>query len=43
MADADVERVADLALAAPYANPRPVTREGVVALLERAWAGDPPS
>jgi maleylacetate reductase len=43
MAEADVERVADLALAAPYANPRPVTREGVVALLERAWAGDPPS
>jgi maleylacetate reductase len=43
MGEADVERVAELALAEPYANPRPVTRDGVEALLRRAWAGDPPS
>jgi maleylacetate reductase len=42
MAEADVDRVADLALASPYANPRPVTRDAVVALLGRAWAGEPP-
>ncbi len=27
----------------PYANPRPVTRDGVAAVLRAAWAGDPPS
>jgi maleylacetate reductase len=42
MREGDVERIADLAVAQPYANPRPVTREGVVALLRAAWAGEPP-
>ncbi|SDC80793.1 maleylacetate reductase [Geodermatophilus telluris] len=39
----DVDRVAGLAVAAPYPNPRPVTRAGVTALLRAAWAGEPPA
>ncbi len=39
----DVPRIADLAAANPYANPRPVTREGVEGLLRAAWAGNPPA
>jgi maleylacetate reductase len=42
MAEADIPRIAEQAVAAPYANPRPVTVEGVAALLEDAWAGRPP-
>ncbi|WP_206340397.1 maleylacetate reductase [Blastococcus litoris] len=42
MAEADIPRIAELAVASPYANPRPVTREGVEALLRAAWAGVPP-
>ncbi len=43
MAGDDVDRIADLAVANPYANPRPVTRDGVAALLRAAWAGEPPA
>ena len=43
MAEADVDVVADQVLASPYANPRPVTRDGVTALLHRARAGEPPT
>ena len=42
MEEADIPRTAELAVANPYANPRPVTREGVTALLEAAWSGRPP-
>ncbi len=42
MAEADIERVADVAVANPYANPRPVTREDVIRLLTAAWNGDRP-
>jgi len=43
MAKDDITRIADLAAAAnPYANPRPVTREGIEALLRAAWAGEQP-
>jgi maleylacetate reductase len=42
MAEEDIPRIADLAVANPYANPRPVTRDGVEALLRAAWAGRPP-
>jgi maleylacetate reductase len=42
MAEDDVPRIAELAVASPYANPRPVTREGVEALLHAAWVGEPP-
>jgi maleylacetate reductase len=30
------------AVASPYANPRPVIREAVEALLRAAWTGEPP-
>jgi maleylacetate reductase len=43
MQEADIPRIADLAVANPYANPRPVTRDGVEALLRAAWAGDAPT
>ncbi len=36
-------RIAELAVANPYANPRPVTRDGVEALLWAAWTGAPPT
>jgi maleylacetate reductase len=39
MAEGDIERVVDLAVASPYANPRPVDAGDVDALLRAAWAG----
>jgi maleylacetate reductase len=42
MAEADIPRIVEQTVANPYANPRPVTPEGVIALLEDAWAGRPP-
>jgi maleylacetate reductase len=43
MQEEDIPRIAELAVANPYANPRPVTRDGVEALLRAAWAGDAPT
>ena len=40
---ADIDRVADLAVANPYWNPRPVTREGMRALLADAFEGKRPA
>lgn len=40
--EADLDRAADLAVRAPYWNPRPVEREAVRALLQRAWEGTRP-
>jgi maleylacetate reductase len=42
MRHADLDRGADLAAAAPYPNPRPVTRADVRALLEDAFYGRRP-
>ena len=42
MQEDDIPRIAELAVANPYANPRPVTRDGVASLLRAAWAGEPP-
>ena len=39
----DMARVADLAVKNPYANPREVTRDGILALLMAAWAGTRPA
>ena len=39
----DIPRIAELAVANPYANPRPVTRSGVEALLLAAWNGHAPT
>ena len=43
LAEADLERAADLAVQNPYWNPHTTDRESIHALLKRAWAGDPPS
>ncbi|MER5753460.1 iron-containing alcohol dehydrogenase [Streptomyces sp. NPDC002088] len=43
MAEGDINRVVELALAHPYANPREVTAEGLTRLLRAAWAGEPPA
>ena len=39
----DLDRAANLATTNPYFNPRPVTREGVRALLDDAWHGRRPA
>jgi maleylacetate reductase len=39
MAEGDIRRVVDLAVASPYANPRPVDAGDVEALLRAAWGG----
>ena len=39
----DLDRAADLAVENPYYNPRPITREGIRALLEDAFRGRPPA
>jgi maleylacetate reductase len=43
LAEADLDRAADIATRAPYPNPRPLTREGIRTLLHDAWAGLPPA
>lgn len=42
MPEAGIERAADLALANPYWNPRPLEREALRTCIAAAWAGDPP-
>jgi len=41
--EADLEKVADMALAAPYWSPRPLDHDGVRVLLHAAWAGKRPA
>ena len=43
MKASDLDRAADLAVENPYYNPRPVTYEGIRALLEEAFHGRPPA
>ena len=43
MPEAGIERAADLAVANPYRNPRPIERDAIRTLIARAWAGDPPA
>lgn len=38
-----IATVVDATVAKPYANPRPVTAQGLTPLLERAWAGAEPA
>ena len=40
--ETDLDRAADIAVKNPYYNPRPVTREGVRALLDDAFFGRRP-
>ncbi len=43
MRETDVDRAAALAVERPYPNPRPVTREGVLSVLWKAFEGSRPS
>jgi alcohol dehydrogenase class IV len=42
MKAADLDKAADIAVQNPYYTPRPVTREGIRALLQDAFAGRRP-
>lgn len=42
MTESAIDDAADRAMMNPYWNPRPLTREGIRALLARAWAGEAP-
>lgn len=42
MPEDGIDRAADLALANPYWNPRPLERDDLRACIAAAWAGDPP-
>jgi len=42
MAEADLDRAADLAMQTPYWNPAPVERDGIRRLLDAAFHGRPP-
>jgi maleylacetate reductase len=42
MKEEDIAHIAELAVANPYANPRPVTRDGIESLLRAAWTGTTP-
>ncbi|WP_354671305.1 iron-containing alcohol dehydrogenase [Streptomyces sp. S.PB5] len=39
---ADVDRAVEVALGAPYANPRPASADDLRTVLHAAWAGEPP-
>ena len=43
LAEADLDRAAELAVSKPYWNPEPVTEPGVRKLLQAAWSGDAPA
>jgi maleylacetate reductase len=42
LAEADLDRAADIAVQSPYANPRPFDRADIRGLLQDAWAGNRP-
>ncbi|MFI0481401.1 maleylacetate reductase [Actinomadura sp. 9N215] len=42
MSESDIEPIREQVVNAPYANPAPVTRDGVTRLLRAAWSGEPP-
>lgn len=43
LAEADLDRAADIATQNPYWNPRPVERGALRQLLQNAWAGETPA
>jgi maleylacetate reductase len=42
MKEEDLDRACEIALSNPYWNPRPIERQPIRALLQRAWEGAPP-
>jgi protocatechuate 3,4-dioxygenase beta subunit len=43
LAEADIDRAAELATASPYPNPAPLTRDGIAQLLRHASTGEHPA
>ncbi|WP_089302597.1 maleylacetate reductase [Haloechinothrix alba] len=43
IAEADLDRMAELATANPYWSPRPLDRDAIRSLLQRAWSGERPN
>ncbi|MEM6422899.1 MAG: maleylacetate reductase [Pseudomonadota bacterium] len=43
LTEVDLDRAAEIATSNPYWNPREIARDGLRALLARAWAGDAPA
>jgi len=43
LAESDIDRAAQLAVANPYWNPRPIAHDGIRALLRSAWEGKRPA
>jgi maleylacetate reductase len=43
MAEKDLDKAADIAVANPYANPRPIERAAIRSLLQNAWNGSQPT
>jgi alcohol dehydrogenase class IV len=43
MPEDGIEHACDLALENPYWNPRPIERDGIRRLLQRAWSGESPA
>ncbi|WP_019069306.1 maleylacetate reductase [Streptomyces hokutonensis] len=43
MAESAIDRIVQVTLANPYANPREVTADGLGRLLRAAWSGQPPT
>jgi maleylacetate reductase len=39
----DLSRIADITIANPYWNPRPLERSDLIEMLYQAWRGDPPA
>jgi hypothetical protein len=42
MPEAGIARAAEMALANPYWNPRPLEAQAISRLIARAWSGAPP-
>ncbi|WP_397475216.1 maleylacetate reductase [Pusillimonas sp.] len=42
MPESGIDKAVELALKNPYWNPRPLTAKDIRALIQRAWAGEPP-
>jgi maleylacetate reductase len=43
MREEDIPRIAEEVTSRSYGNPRPITYDDVVGILNAAWAGKPPS
>ena len=43
VSETDLDKAADLAVANPYWNPRPIERDAIRTLLQAAWSGDMPA